>query len=135
MLLYNFPLRTNTMYTNCTYASIKPLNHGYGFIATAKTFKVKYTSANAERVYRFISAANKKYISVFHTKKGYVWLAFIAHPNEQVWQELEYMRTLFANEEMQAKAKKKRAIADKKLREAEQLERMLPPFFDDLLPF
>lgn len=140
MLLYNIPLRTITMYTNCTYSAIKPLKYGYGFIGSAKTFKTRYKAAEAERVYQGISPDNRKHLSVYNTQKGHVFLAVVAHWEHPIWQQLAFMQAELANSRLQAKANKKIAIAEKKLQEAHQLLGLLPPppqviTFDDELPF
>lgn len=115
------------MYTNCTYSAIKPLQYGYGFIGNAKTFKTRYKATEAARVFDGISPDNRKHLSVFNTNKGYVFLAVVAHWEHPIWQQLAFMQAELANSRTQAKADKKIAIAEKKLREAHQLLGLLPP--------
>lgn len=128
------------MYTNCVYSAISPLKYGYGFIGSAKTFKTRYKTADAERVYQGISSDNRKHLSVFRTQKGHTFLAVVAHWDHPIWQDLAFMQAELANNKIQAKANKKIAIAEKKLAEAHQLLGLLPPppqiiTLDDDLPF
>jgi hypothetical protein len=128
------------MYTNCTFDSIKPLKYGYGFIASALTFKTRYKTADAERVYQAISPDNRKHLSMFYTRKGTAFIAIVCHSGHAIWQELAYIQSVFQNEKIQAKANKKIAIAEKKLAEAHKLLGLLPPppqviTLDDDLPF
>jgi len=128
------------MHTNCTFESIRPLKYGYGYIASALTFKTRYKTADAERVYQAISPDNRKHLSVFCTNKGHAFIAIACHSGHPIWQELAYMQSVFQNEKTKAKADKKIAIAEKKLKEAHQLLGLLPPppqviTFDDELPF
>ncbi len=128
------------MYTNCTYSAISPLKYGYSFIGSAKTFKTRYKTADAERVYQGISPDNRKHLSVFSTWKGHTFLAVVAHGEHPIWQDLAFMQAELANNKIQAKANKKIAIAEKKLAEAHQLLGLLPPppqiiTLDDDLPF
>jgi hypothetical protein len=128
------------MYTNCTFDSIKPLKYGYGFIANALTFKTRYKTAEAERVYQAISPDNRKHLSMFYTRTGHAFVAIVCHSGHPIWQELAYIQSVFQNEKIQAKADKKIAIAEKKLAEAHQLLNLLPPppqviILDAELPF
>lgn len=104
------------------------------------SFKTRYTSAQAVKLYNGISPLNRKAISVFNTGKGYTFIAIVREPGHPVWNELAFMQAQFQNEKTQAKANKKIAIAEKKLAEAHQLLGLLPPppqviTFDDELPF
>lgn len=128
------------MHTNCTFNAISPLKYGFGFIGNAKTFKTRYKSADAERVFQGINPVNRKVLSVYNTRT-HTFLAIVAHWEHPIWQELAFMQAELANNKIQAKANKKIAIAEKKLQEAHQLLGLLPPppqiinFDDGELPF
>ena len=128
------------MHTNCTFESIRPLKYGYGFIGNASTFKTRFTSAQAEKLYNGISPLNRNCLCVYNTQKGHTFIAIVREPGHPIWNELAFMQAQFQNEKTQAKANKKIAIAEKKLAEAHQLLGLLPPppqviTFDDDLPF
>lgn len=128
------------MYTNCTFDSIRPLKYGYGYICNSLTFKARYTSAQAEKLYNGISPLNRNCLCVYNTHKGHTFIAVVREPRHPIWNELAFMQAQFQNEKTKAKADKKIAIAEKKLKEAHQLLGLLPPppqviTFDDELPF
>lgn len=129
------------MHTNCTFASLKGIKYGPGFIGKARTFKTRLTGANAEEFMKHIHKDYHRLFSVFRTCKGHVFLALVCDPAHPVWNQLGFASADLENKKLYAKAAKKLAIAAKKNAEAQRILRMLPPAppqpmqDDDDLPF
>jgi hypothetical protein len=133
------------MMTNSSFSAIRSLKYGYNVIANAKTFKTRLTFANAEIFFSNIADANKKHLCVYHTAKGYTFIAVVAHFGEAIWNDLAYAHGMMTNIKLRAKADKKLAIAKRKTDEANAILAWLPspeptpirvqPSWIDELPF
>jgi hypothetical protein len=133
------------MMTNSSFSAIRSLKYGYNVIANARTFKTRLTFANADIFFSNIADANKKHLCVYHTAKGYTFIAVVAHYGDAIWNDLAYAHGMMTNIKLRAKADKKLAIAKRKTDEANAILAWLPSpeptpvsFIDDYndeLPF
>lgn len=116
------------MHTNCTFASLKGIKYGKkGFIGQARTFKTAVAKENIEEYIGYIQKDYHRLFSVYHTKKGKMFLALVCDALHPVWMQLDWASQALDIKKQNAKAAKKMAIAAKKTAEAQRILRMLPP--------
>ena len=98
-----------TMRTNCSLESLKGIRYGYGFIASQKSMKMRFTMERATAIYNRLPAHFHVHghVSCYISMKGqHVIIACLAHASSYIWPALKQAIRLSEADVLRARAKR-----------------------------